>query len=71
MATIVWTDHQRRLVMQEGETPQYHLEVQEGDMDAMGRKHWRPMDINWDLFTTILGNVVAWKPVELSPEDLQ
>lgn len=71
---IVWTDHKRRLVMIQGDTPeqnQYHLEVIEGDRDAMGKLHWRPTDINWELFRAILGSVLVWKPVELTPDEMQ
>jgi hypothetical protein len=49
---------------------QYKLEVREGDPDAMGVPHWRPAELTWTLFTTILDSVVAWKPLHLNPDEL-
>lgn len=73
MATpvIVWTDHVHRLVqlIEGGAPPQYRLEVKEGGLDAMGKPHWRPIQITPQLFNTILQSVIAWAPVQLNPDD--
>jgi hypothetical protein len=71
---VIWTDHKRRLVLMEAASPennQYYLEVREGDADAMGKPHWRPLGLDWDVFRSILQSVLAWKPVELTQDEMQ
>ena len=71
---VIWTDHRRRLVVIEGDTPQqnkYFLEMRAGDKDAMGKPQWHPTELSWELFLTILQSVAAWKPVELNPDEMQ
>ena len=71
---VIWTDHKRRLVLMAGDVPeqnQYYLEVREGDKDAMGTPHWRPLGLDWDIFKSILQSVLAWKPVILDSDEMQ
>lgn len=67
MPQIIWTDHSRRLVLTDGD---YKLEVREGDVDAMGKPHWRSTELTWELFRAILKSVLAWVPVQLNPDEL-
>jgi hypothetical protein len=71
---VIWTDHKRRLVLMQAEAPEYneyYLEVREGDKDAMGKPHWRPLALDWDVFRAILRCVVTWKPVEPTLDEMQ
>ena len=70
---VIWTDHKYRLVLMQGDTPAantYRLEVKVGDLDAMGKSHYTPAELTWQLFTTILQSVQAWTPVVLTLDEM-
>ena len=48
----------------------YKLEYKTGQLDAMGKSAWQPLELTWPLFVEIMHSVVAWAPLTATPDEL-